>query len=132
MLAAFEERSDANKTNVIIPEYSVQLLVSWYLEFILENYMGISRLKPQNEGTPTFEALPSSLIEETFLLTVVGDMTGIFSYIPQWGNNKSFDLRPGLRLLVRKGRIVDGTLGLSFRKNRAILSHLVWLFPHAH
>lgn len=39
MLAAFEERRDANKANIVIPEYSVQLLISWYSEFILENYM---------------------------------------------------------------------------------------------
>ena len=43
VLAGLKERCHADQSNVIVPDYSVQFIVSGYLVCVLEHYHGVSK-----------------------------------------------------------------------------------------
>jgi hypothetical protein len=62
VLAALEERSDADKTNVIVPKNGILAILAWYFEGVLE-YL---------------KRFPSGFQHEILLFTVIRDVASPF------------------------------------------------------
>lgn len=80
VLATFEKGSDADQTDVVIPHHSVDTLVTWHLECVLEHWEAnqILCFAYWKSYQRTFEGSSTCLRKEGFFLAIVRNVSSVF------------------------------------------------------
>jgi hypothetical protein len=128
VFAAFEEGSNTNESNIIIPHHNVILVISRNFENVLEDCIDESVwVTGRDRCLLTFEAFSTCLLKKAFLLTVIRNMTRVILDLTKRVDLKFLDFAHCLLVQTLKRRKIDLSLNLTLGENCAVLSHLLFL-----
>ncbi len=129
IFATFEEGGDPDEPDVIIPHNHIFLVVSGYLENVLEDCnLELAKVTdPRNKRDHTFETFPASLLEESFFLAVIRYVTRVFLDVSKGVNLELLDFLKDFIVQLFKRRVIDVPLDLTLSKYSSVLRHLMLL-----
>jgi hypothetical protein len=125
VFATLKEGCDPNKTDIVIPEHCIGLLIARNLVLILEDYLFVvSEVIKSHSSVLTLKPFPSGFAKEVLLFTIVRNVTRTFCDPAKLVNSILEYFRKAVFVEVFEGREIHYTIYFGVGRTSRLFVHL--------